>query len=81
MKPFWMIITILSFLACNRKNEKPDVPPNIQVLYFDSALKKTNEGWIYGGKPFSGYILEKDKDQHTICSLPVIEGKKGGDFK
>ena len=48
------------------------------MVQFDSLLKKTNEGWLYKGKPFSGYMIQTEKDGKLVYELPIIEGKENG---
>jgi antitoxin component YwqK of YwqJK toxin-antitoxin module len=58
--------------ACQEKNAR------MNVLNLDPNLKKTDNGWFYKGQPFSGNMLEKEKDGRLVYQLPIIDGKENG---
>jgi antitoxin component YwqK of YwqJK toxin-antitoxin module len=65
--------------SCNNSNKKTiDAPPEIKVAQFDALLNKTNTGWMYKDKPFSGYMVQKELDGKVVYELPITEGKENG---
>ncbi len=74
-------LLILSFLLCLctcTKQNKDKKPPDLKVLNYDSDLKKTNYGWFYKEKAFSGYMIQAEKDGRIVYESPIIEGKENG---
>ncbi len=63
------------YLHQAKKNKKP---PDLKVLNYDSDLKKTNYGWFYKEKAFSGYMIQAEKDGRIVYELPIVEGKENG---
>ena len=53
------------------------LPPQVLVQSTDHQLDNANGTWLYGGRPFNGYILEKD--HHALLGkMPIIAGKEHG---
>ena len=79
MNPFVLLSFLFFFGACTgiKKNSIPK-PPELRVVNYDTALHNTNDSWIYKGKSFSGYMIEIEKDGHTVYELPIINGKENG---
>jgi antitoxin component YwqK of YwqJK toxin-antitoxin module len=60
------------FISCRENNER------ISVLNFDKNLKKTERGWIYKGKPFTGFMIQEEKDHRIVYQLPIENSKENG---
>jgi len=60
------------FIACFNHT-----PPEVLVMSNNTELKNVNTYWMYQGKQFNGYIIEKDKGK-IVSKLPVINGKENG---
>jgi antitoxin component YwqK of YwqJK toxin-antitoxin module len=74
----WLIIVLLLF-SCHADNKKTvNLIPETRVLQYDSLLKKTDNGWLYKGKVFSGYMIQAEKDGRIVYELPIIDGKENG---
>ena len=79
MKQLLLFIIIALFVSCGTNNKQIiKIPPKINVVAFDTLLKKTSDGWFYKGNLFSGYVVQIEKDGRIVYSLPVIEGKENG---
>lgn len=52
-------------------------PPAIVVDRADTALHNNNGTWLYQGKVFSGFLLEKEKGK-VLVKTPIIKGKAHG---
>jgi antitoxin component YwqK of YwqJK toxin-antitoxin module len=48
------------------------------VVNYHHDLKKTDTGWVYQGKFFSGYMVEKETNGRIVYTLPIIKGKENG---
>ncbi len=66
-------IILFLFLGSCQENKK-----RISVLNFDPNLKKTDKGWIYKNKAFTGFMIEEEKDHRIVYSLPITNGKEDG---
>ncbi len=79
MKHLIFTLFLFSFFSCseNTKN-KQATPPDLKVVNYDTLLRKTDKGWLYKGLPFSGYLIEQEKDKRIVYQLPIIEGKENG---
>ena len=62
--------------ACGRQDYK--IPPNFLVQNYDPLLKKTDNGWLYKGRPFNGYMVESGIDGRVLYKLPIINGREEG---
>ncbi len=71
------LFAILLFCACNR-GALQALPPEVYTLSVDTSLHNVNGSWMHKGKPYSGYIVEKDSDR-TVAKLPVVNGKENGE--
>ena len=54
-------------------------PPNLLVQNYDTLLKKTDNGWLYRGLPFNGYMVESGRDGAILYKLPIINGLEEGE--
>ncbi len=54
------------------------MPPAVEVVNYDTLLRKTDDGWFYKDQPFSGYMVEKEKDGRVVYRLPIINGRENG---
>ena len=75
-----MIAGLLLFVfACNSNKKQIAIfPPSYNVLNFDTALKRNDKGYYYHGKPFSGYMIQQEKDGRVVYKLPIINGLENG---
>ena len=65
--------------SCHSSNKKIiKAAPEIQVVQFDKLLNKTSNGWMYNGKTFSGYMVQKEMNGNIVYELPIINGKENG---
>ena len=71
---FLVIITNLCLVSCIRIN----VPPHILVKNTDPSLIKTDAGWIFNNRPFSGFMIQVENNGRIVYKLPIIEGKEEG---
>ena len=73
MKRLMVAGFLLVFFTCNtNKKQIIILPPDINVLNFDTALRRNENGYFYHGKPFSGYMIQHEKDRHVVYKLPII---------
>jgi antitoxin component YwqK of YwqJK toxin-antitoxin module len=68
----------LLFFSCSQKPKEQQIPPNLQIVNYDTALQKTADAWFYKGKLFSGYMIQDEKNGFVVYKLPIIEGKENG---
>ena len=75
-----MIAGLLLFVfACNSNKKQIAIfPPSYNVLNFDTALKRNDNGYYYHGKPFSGYMIQQEKAGRVVYKLPIINGLENG---
>lgn len=66
------LFLFLFFGSCQENKKR------ISVLNFDPNLKKTNKGWIYKNKAFTGLMIEEEKDHRIVYRLPIADGKEEG---
>ena len=79
MKRLMVAGLLLFVFACNSNKKQITIfPPNYNVLNIDTALKHNDNGYFYQGKPFSGYIIEQEKDGRVVYKLPIINGLENG---
>ena len=79
MKRLMVAGLLLIVFACNSpKKQIRILPPDINVLNFDMALKRNDNGYFYQGKPFSGYLIQQEKDGRVVYKLPIIQGWENG---
>jgi antitoxin component YwqK of YwqJK toxin-antitoxin module len=70
---------LLLLFSCHAgRKEHATVPPELRILNYDTLLKKTADGWLYRGNPFSGYMIQAEKDGRTVYELPITDGKENG---
>ncbi len=70
---------LLLVWACTPpRSDSSRLPPPVNVVNYDTALAKTDAGWLYHGQPFSGYMVEKERDGRIVYQLPIIDGKESG---
>lgn len=69
---------LLAACACSSTESGSKQPPNIDVVNSDTLLRKTDDGWLYKGKPFSGYMVEKETNDRVVYKLPIIGGRENG---
>jgi len=50
----------------------------VHVVNYDTSLLKTNGVWSFHQKPFTGYRIELEKNNHLVYRLPIINGKENG---
>lgn len=74
----WTLLLGLEACTGGQRNELPTAPPNVLVLRYDTSLHKTDAGWYYKGKSFSGYMVETEKDHRVVYKLPILAGKENG---
>ena len=67
-----LLLFFTLFISCQENNKK------ISILNFDPNLKKTERGWIYKGKPFSGFMIQEEKDHRIVYQLPIENSKEQG---
>jgi antitoxin component YwqK of YwqJK toxin-antitoxin module len=70
-----LLLILLGGLACQHEQAKP---PDIRMENRDSLLHKTDRGWVYGERPFSGYMVEKEANGRIVYELPIILSKEEG---
>lgn len=70
-KPLTSLLFTFLVLACHERKAKSN------VLNIDTNLKKTDRGWLHKGRPFSGYMLEKEENR-VVYQLPIFEGLEQG---
>jgi antitoxin component YwqK of YwqJK toxin-antitoxin module len=76
MKYWFLFIFLLGFLLPST-DPFEQLPPIVFVQSKDAHLHNANGTWLYGEKPFNGYILEKD--HHVLINkMPIIAGKEHG---
>jgi len=54
------------------------MPPDILIRNFDPQLRKVEGLWLYQGKPFSGFMVEEEKNHKVVYKLPILDGKENG---
>ncbi|MBO0952356.1 hypothetical protein J2I46_27485 [Fibrella sp. HMF5405] len=59
-------------------SDRPGTPPNVEVVNYDTLLRKTDDGWLYEGQLFSGYMVEKERDGRIVYRLPILDGRENG---
>lgn len=69
MLPLFLVVVSM---ACQETTTRT------RILNTDPQLKKTDFGWFYQEKPFSGYMIEAEKDHRVVYSLPIIAGQEQG---
>lgn len=75
----WLLVVIISVLyGCSGEKRNENSPHAIEVVNYNPALQKTDHGWLYKGQPFSGYMIEKEKDNRIVYRLPIINGHENG---
>jgi len=74
MKGWLLVFSLLLLLGCNTHR----LPPNFNVLNYDTLLHKNIDGWWYKGKPFSGYMIQEERNHFIVYKLPIINGKENG---
>ena len=67
-----LLLFFTLFISCQENSKQ------ISVLNFDPNLKKTERGWIYKGKPFSGFMIQEEKDHRIVYQLPIENSKEQG---
>jgi antitoxin component YwqK of YwqJK toxin-antitoxin module len=70
------IVSFLALIACSDPTQS--TPPSFFIENTDPFLHKTDQGWVYKKKLFSGYMVEKEKDGRIVYQLPIIDGKENG---
>lgn len=78
MARVWAVLLLLLLLFARCKPGDQERPPDLLVKNFDPRLQHTDSGWLYKGRPFSGYMIEIDRDSTILYKLPVIAGKEQG---
>lgn len=70
---------MLIFISCKNVHDARhmELPPNKRILNTDSLLRKTDEGWMYKDKPFSGYMIQRENGKE-VYALPIVHGKENG---
>ena len=72
----WLLMVCIS---CNSDTTtKIPLPPNIKIFNYNTLLKQTAAGWWYKGKPFSGYMVQEERNHRIVYQLPIINGKENG---
>lgn len=73
------IILSLFFLGCKTDHTiDHNQTPELRVVNYDTSLQKINDTWFYQHKLFSGYMIEKEKNNRIVYELPIIEGRENG---
>ena len=73
------VFLMVGLMACHQFHQPiTTLPPNVMVLNYDPNLKKTDKGWQYRGKLFSGYMVEKETNGRIVYTLPIMQGKEEG---
>jgi antitoxin component YwqK of YwqJK toxin-antitoxin module len=72
------IFSGLILLGYSCKNQSGGKPPAIYVKNVNPDLVKSDQGWQYKGKPFSGYMVEAETNGKIVYQLPIIQGKENG---
>jgi len=70
--------TLLYFILCFFCGTCQQKKYRISVLNFDPNLKKTDTGWIYKNKVFTGFVIEEEKDHRIVYRLPIAGGQEEG---
>ena len=70
-RPLIYLFLFLFFGSCQENKKR------INILNFDPNLKKTDKGWIYKNKAFTGFMIEEENDR-VVCRLPIADGKEEG---
>jgi antitoxin component YwqK of YwqJK toxin-antitoxin module len=79
MERFVLYGMMILFTACNsEQNNNKKIPLSLQVINYDTALKKINETWWYKGELFSGTMIQQEKDHRIVYQLPIKAGKENG---
>jgi len=72
------IFSGLILLGYSCKNQSGGKPPAIYVKNVNPDLVKSDQGWQYKGKPFSGYMVEAETNGKIVYQLPIMQGKENG---
>jgi antitoxin component YwqK of YwqJK toxin-antitoxin module len=75
MRRLFVLLLGLTVLTCCNPNR---LPPNRLIENRDPNLKKSDSGWFYKGRPFNGYMVERDRDGTVLYQLPIINGHEEG---
>lgn len=76
MKYFIIICFIVA--SCQSKNDRQvQLSLPIRVLATDTSLHNNNGTWIWKGKKYNGYLIEK-KEGILLEELPIVDGKENG---
>lgn len=67
----YYVILFLFFGSCQENKKR------ISISNFDSNLRKTDKGWIYKNKAFTGFMIEEENHRVVYC-LPIADGKEEG---
>ncbi|RYF70822.1 MAG: hypothetical protein EOO39_15005 [Cytophagaceae bacterium] len=77
----YLLVSASLFIVCGCSQVNSDrsgTPPPVEVVNYDMLLRKTDDGWLYKGQPFSGYMVEKERNGQTVYKLPVLDGRENG---
>ena len=50
----------------------------LAIKNYDPHLIRTDHGWLYNDKPFTGFMIEDEKNNRIVYQLPIIEGIEEG---
>ena len=79
MNELRLLSILLLCCGCSDTNQNShQTLSDIQVVNYDTLLKKTDDGWLYNGQPFSGFMVEKELDDRIVYRLPINDGKENG---
>ena len=75
-----IIIALLPLIfSCESDNKHSmALSSSLMVLNYDTALQITNKGYFYHGEPFTGFMIEQEKNGRIVYKLPIIEGRENG---
>ena len=74
---FVILVSFLQSCDWSNANISKELPSAIIIQNTDSEMKNNNGTWLFKGKAFNGYIIEKTGKVVT-AKLPVINGKEHG---
>lgn len=82
MSRIYIFIILLMSWGCQQKGNSIDINsiqiPNTQLIKSDQALKRQAGKWLYKGKAYSGWIIEKYPNGKTKSKTPYYQGSEHG---
>jgi antitoxin component YwqK of YwqJK toxin-antitoxin module len=79
MKVWMFFFLLLLIFSCRENNSKSiSAPSDLKVLNYDTSLRKIESNWFYKGRPFTGFMIQQERDGKQVYSLPIKNGKENG---